>query len=112
MRLAAVVLLASVACAPSWWGSSEPAQYVLGSADQGCTASPDIASGIPCLNHDSAYFVGGREEDRLIADAQLFYELILYGVPEPVASAYYRAVRELGWTRWPYSDSRTRGPPR
>jgi hypothetical protein len=107
-----VVLLLSLACAPTWLHSEESAQYVLGSADQGCTASPDIAGGIPCLNHDSAYWVGGTEEDRLIADAQLFYELILYGVPEDVASMYYRVVRELGWTRWPYKKQRTRGPPR
>lgn len=97
-------------CAPAWWGSDNPAQLVLGSNDQGCTLSPDVAGGVCCLAHDASYWVGGTELDRLTADAELLTCLALHGVPVPVATTYYNAVRSLGWMRWPYSEKRTRGP--
>lgn len=98
---------------PAWWvGDGHPAQLVLGSADQGCTVVPDVAGGKPCLVHDWSYAVGGTEQDRFVADAELLAGLALHGVPEPVATLYYWGVRLLGWTRWHYTPMRTRGPPR
>ena len=64
------------------------------------------------MGHDLAYSAGGREQDRFTADAELLAALALYGVPEPVALVYYFGVRWLGWTRWPYTEHRTRGPAR
>lgn len=112
--LLAVVLLSGCALgAPPWWDDGgEPNQLVLGSADQGCTATPDLAGGDPCLEHDLSYGVGGTEQDRFAADSELLAALALYGVPEPIAVAYYVGVRLFGWTRWPYARHRTRGPPR
>ena len=96
-----------------WWDDGgAPNQLVLGSTDQGCTATPDLAGGDPCLGHDLAYSAGGREQDRFTADAELLASLALYGVSEPVALVYYFGVRWLGWTRWPYTEHRTRGPAR
>lgn len=85
-------------------------QLVLGSRDQGCTLSPDLARQC-CLEHDVAYWVGGTEQDRLTADLELAACMALYGVPEGVVWAYLRAVRELGGAHWPLSLHRTRGPP-
>jgi hypothetical protein len=109
MRIAVAVLLLVTGCA--WWGGDgRPAQLVLGSSDQGCTASPDIAGGHPCRRHDSAYWSGGTEQDRFAADAELLFDLALWGVPEEVATVYYRAVRQFGASHWHYTRSRTRGP--
>jgi hypothetical protein len=118
VRLAALALVVvlSGGCAlgsPPWWNDAgAPNQLVLGSADQGCTATPDLAGGDPCLAHDMSYSIGGREQDRFTADAELLAALALHGVPEPVAMLYYCGVRLFGWTRWPYAQQRTRGPPR
>lgn len=117
MRLAALALaLPFVACAPActpaWWdGAGAPAQLVLGSQDQGCTLSPDVAGGVCCLDHDSKFWVGGTDQDRLTADAELLACLALWGVPEPVAMTYFWAVRQFGASRWNYTRERTRGPP-
>lgn len=115
-RAAALLLVCSLlggGCAgPLWWTGppGEPAQLVLGSRDQGCTAVPDLAGGHPCLIHDFAYSVGGTEQDRFTADAELLAGLALYGVPEPIAFLYYVGVRWLGWIKWDYTDTRTRRP--
>lgn len=116
IRAVCVACILLTGCAfgdASWWGDGgAPNQLVLGSADQGCTATPDLAGGDPCIGHDWSYNVGGKEQDRFTADAELLAALALYGVPEPVAFAYYVGVRLLGWTRWHYTPMRTRGPPR
>lgn len=104
VRLGLVWALTLAACAG-------PNQLVLGSKDQGCTFSPDIAGGGPCLNHDSNYWVGGTEQDRFVADAQLLYELALSGVSPILAEIYYQGVRIGGWTRWNYTEHRTRVRP-
>lgn len=117
MRLAAIalgaLLLASspVGCVPTWWaGDGAPAQLVLGSIDQGCTASPDLAGGHACLRHDWSYLVGGTEQDRFAADAELLFDLALEGVPEEVAMVYFRAVRRFGGSHWHYTEKRSRRP--
>jgi hypothetical protein len=96
-----------------WWDDGgAPNQLVLGSTDQGCTLSPDVAGGVCCLDHDSKFWVGGTDADRLAADAELLACLALWGVPEPVAMTYFWAVRKFGATRWNYTEHRTRGPAR
>ncbi len=107
----AVVLIVLPACAiRSEIPPREAAQLVIGSVDQGCSHAPDVAYGIPCLQHDSAYWVGGTERDRFIADAELLRDLALWGVSEPIAVAYYLGVRLLGWCCWEYQPGRARGP--
>lgn len=114
MRLAICLLAAaSLACAiRSEVPPREAAQLVLWSVDQGCTRVPDLAHGIPCLEHDLAYGAGGTERDRFIADAELLRDLALWGVPEPIAVVYYLGVRLFGWCCWEYQPGRTRGPAR
>jgi hypothetical protein len=108
---ALVALLMLAGCA--WWrGDGAPAQLVLGSQDQGCTLSPDVAGGECCLAHDSAYWVGGTEQDRFTDDAEMLACLALWGVPEEVATLYYDTVRRLGESHWHYTKVRTRGPRR
>ena len=110
--VAAGLLLALSACAiRSEVPTREAAQLVLGSVDQGCSHVPDVAHGFPCLDHDSAYWVGGTERDRFIADSEFLASMALWGVPEPIAVVYYLGVRLFGWCCFEYSAAPTRGPP-
>ena len=112
LALPLLLFLAAPACAPAWFGDGgAPDQLVLGSRDQGCSWSPDIAGGQCCLDHDSAYWVGGTEQDRFTADAELLACLALWGVPEEMANVYYSAVRRFGASRWHLTQTRSRRPP-
>lgn len=110
MRLAASLLVAGLALSCAFWDGG-PYQLVLGSVDQGCTLSPDVARSC-CLAHDSAYWIGGTEQDRFTADAELLACFALYGVPERIATVYYRTVRQLGGPHWNHTETRSRGPGR
>lgn len=107
------VLLASILLigCQTWPWTERPNQLVLGSKDQGCTYSPDIAQHC-CLDHDSKYWVGGTKQDRFTADAEFLACMALAGVPEGIAVTYYTAVRKLGGIKWKYTKERTRGPAR
>lgn len=58
-----------------------------------------------CLQHDKAYYYGGSEQDRQIADATLRADLVKAGVPEWRAEVVYQIVRVTGapWLHLPWS---------
>ena len=100
----AAVLFLFMAC------TQKHAQLPLG-GDRQCSWSPDIAVQC-CYQHDNDYWVGGTEQDRAIADLDLYRCMLLWGVPDPVASTYYFSVRKFGASSWNYSKHRTRGLPK
>ena len=98
----------------------------LGFRSNGCSFSPDtmylrrIGAGTnhwppaPCDLHDYRYWRGGNEEDRLIADIELYAGLcaVAVSLPWPFsifarkrAHAYYIAVRTQGASHFNRSQS-------
>ena len=56
-----------------------------------------------CCPHDQAYFYGGEEIYRLLADQKLYYCLVGNGFSVLRAWLYFRAVRWFGgedWREW------------
>ncbi len=49
-----------------------------------------------CREHDKAYYFGGTERDRAIADAKLLLGLLEAGMPLERAEEYHDAVRMFG----------------
>lgn len=95
--------------APEWApGWSEPVQLPL-FGDQECSSSPDLVPSC-CAQHDVDYGVGGAEQDRLVADLDLWGCLALHGVPEDVGRLYFDAVRRFGESSWRADARRSRGP--
>jgi hypothetical protein len=97
-RVAALLIL--LACA------REPVQLPLG-GDRECSWSPDIALHC-CAEHDTSYWVGGEELDRLFADRELYWCMVEAGVPRTIAKTYFFAVRKFGRDSWRNTGSRTR----
>ena len=109
LLLAATVGMA-VGSSPQWApGWSEPVQLPL-FGDRECSSSPDLVPAC-CARHDEDYGVGGTDQDRLVADLELWWCLSLYGVPEDVGRLYFDAVRRFGAASWRATSQRTRGPP-
>jgi hypothetical protein len=96
-------ILLVLAC--SWW-QEKPTQLPLG-GDRECSWSPDIAVQC-CYAHDNSYWIGGAEEDRLWADRELYWCMRSWGVPMPIALAYYVSVQQFGQGSWTYHTQRTR----
>lgn len=107
---AGALLVLLLACAGWPWNPKGPSQLPLG-GDRECSRSPDLAVEC-CYAHDNDYWIGGTEQDRFTADAELLACMALYGVPEEIAVLYYRAVRAFGAPAWNLTPERTRGPPR
>lgn len=49
-----------------------------------------------CRVHDHAYYLGGSEKDREVADAQFYMGLLQVGMNQYKASMYHAAVRLFG----------------
>ena len=49
-----------------------------------------------CRAHDRAYYYGGTEQDRAIADAGFYVGLLCAGMPVTNADSYFAAVRQFG----------------
>jgi len=64
----------------------------------GCSFSPDVNDRVRavCVRHDTAYYYGGSERDRLTADQTFRKELRETGLWGVVAYVYYRGVRTFG----------------
>lgn len=51
---------------------------------------------LACIAHDRAYYYGGSKKDKLIADLELFVNLVAAGMPVWLATLYYAGVRAGG----------------
>lgn len=106
---AGLLTLGLVACAGYPW-NEENAQLPLG-GDRECSGPALQVAEQCCFAHDNAYWNGGTEQDRAIADAELLLCMLHWGVPEWVANNRYMALRAFGHSSWRYTAKRSRRPP-
>lgn len=57
-------------------------------------------------DHDCAYYVGGGERDRLLADARMLLACLDAGMPAQDAEQVYQAVRAFGESHFYYHDAK------
>lgn len=91
--------------------TTEPYQLPLG-GDRGCSYCVDSIAPACWSAHDDAYWVGGTEQDRFLADAEFLACMALHGMPEVWATGRYRILRSAGESSWNLTERRTRGPAR
>jgi hypothetical protein len=77
--------------------------YVQGQTNQ-CTAVPDGNFGHCCDSHDTAYWFGGTERDRHLADTHLMACMLYEGAPPLVPTVYFLGVRIFGWPKYHYRE--------